>query len=260
MPTLDWIGKKAVVNHHREVPYRLLHCDKALSAGAGDGRAATLEVEKLAGKGSFGFPKDSKVIADFISLATEKDSLILDSFAGSGTTGHATLALNQADGGSRRFILVEMDENICQKVTAQRLTRVIEGYGKTAGLGGGYRFCTLGEPLFDEFGQICADVKFPDLAAHIFFTETGMPIPKRANSKTPLLGVHEGKAIYLLFNGVLGDKRPNGGNVLTGEVLRNLPTHDGPKIIYGESCRLGADRLRREGVVFKQVPYEIKVS
>jgi hypothetical protein len=75
-----------------------------------------------------------------------------------------------------------------------------------------------------------------------------------------LLGVHDGRAVYLLFNGVLGDKRPNGGNVLTGDVLRRLPTHDGPKVIYGESCRLGTDRLRREGVTFKQVPYEIKVS
>jgi adenine-specific DNA-methyltransferase len=153
-----------------------------------------------------------------------------------------------------------MDENTCRNVTAQRLTRVIEGYGDTAGLGGGYCFCTIGKPLFDEHGQIRDGVTFPDLAAHIFFTETGTPIPQRAAGKTPLLGVHEGKAIYLLFNGVLGDKRPQGGNVLTSEVLRRLPAHPGPKIVYGESSRLGAERLRREGVVFKQVPYEIKVS
>ena len=128
------------------------------------------------------------------------------------------------------------------------------------GLGGGYRFCTLGEPLFDELGQIREGVRFPDLAAHIFFTETGTPIPHRATGKTPLLGVHDGKAVYLLFNGVLGDKRPQGGNVLTGDVLRQLPTHNGPKIIYGECCRLGVERLRRAEIVFKQLPYEIKVS
>jgi DNA modification methylase len=225
-----------------------------------DGRAATLEVERLVGKGAFGFPKDSRIIAELASLATDKNSLILDSFAGSGTTGHAVLALNKADGGNRRFILVEMDENICRDVTAQRLTRVIDGYGDVAGLGGGYRFCTLGEPLFDELGQIREGVKFPDLAAHIFFTETGTPIPQRATGKTPLLGVHDGKAVYLLFNGVMGDKRPQSGNVLTGDVLRQLPAHDGTKIIYGESCRLGVERLRRAEIVFKQVPYEIKVS
>lgn len=128
------------------------------------------------------------------------------------------------------------------------------------GLGGGFRFCTLGEPLFDEEGQIRAGVKFPDLAAHIFFTETGVPIPKRASGKTPLLGVHDNKAVYLLFNGVLEDKRPRAGNVLTADVLENLPPHDGARIVYGVGCRLGPERLRRAGVIFKQVPYQIKVS
>ena len=68
------------------------------------------------------------------------------------------------------------------------------------------------------------------------------------------------EADYLLYNGVLGDKRPEGGNVLTNGVLEGLPEHDGPKVIYGEGSRLRADRLRREGIVFKQVPYGIKVS
>jgi hypothetical protein len=63
-----------------------------------------------------------------------------------------------------------------------------------------------------------------------------------------------------LFNGVIGDRRVNGGNILTGELLRKLPAHDGPKVVYGEGCRLGKPRLKREGIVFKQSPYEIKVS
>jgi site-specific DNA-methyltransferase (adenine-specific)/adenine-specific DNA-methyltransferase len=205
-------------------------------------------------------PKPTGLLRRILEIATDKDSLILDSFAGSGTTGHAVLALNQGDGGKRRFILVEMDENICRDVTAQRLTRVIDGYGDTPGLRGGYRFCTLGEPLFDEQGHIRSGVKFPDLAAHVFFTETGSPIPKRATGKTPCLGVHDGKAVYLLFNGVLEDKRPDGGNVLTANVLRDLPEHHGPKVVYGSGCRLGAPRLRRCGVVFKQVPYQIQVT
>jgi adenine-specific DNA-methyltransferase len=227
---------------------------------AGHNQEAKLEILKLFPNKPFTTPKPVRLLRRILDVGTDKESLILDSFAGSGTTGHGMMALNQADGGTRRFILVEMDENICRDVTAQRLMRVIDGDADVAGLGGGYLFCTLGEPLFDALGQIREGVKFPDLAAHIFFTETGTPIPKRTNGKTPLIGVHDGRAVYLLFNGVLGDKRPNGGNVLTGDVLRRLPTHDGPKIIYGESCRLGADRLRREGVVFKQVPYEIKVS
>ncbi len=72
--------------------------------------------------------------------------------------------------------------------------------------------------------------------------------------------MHEGNAVYLLFNGVMGDKRPQGGNVLTGSVLTKLPGHVGMKVIYGEGCRLGAARLRRAGIVFKQAPYEIQVS
>jgi adenine-specific DNA-methyltransferase len=222
--------------------------------------AGTKEQRELFGDKVFAFPKPSDLITTLVEQNTDKDSLILDSFAGSGTTGHAVLMLNQADGGKRRFILVEMDEDICRNVTAKRLTRVIDGYGETPGLGGGYRFCTLGEPLFDEMGQTRAGIAFPDLAAHIFFTETGSPIPKRATGKTPLLGVHDSKAVYLLYNGVLDDKRPNSGNVLTGEVLRELPENDGPRVVYGSGCRLGEARLRRCGVVFKQIPYQIQVS
>jgi hypothetical protein len=74
----------------------------------------------------------------------------------------------------------------------------------------------------------------------------------------PLLGVHNGLAIYLLYNGVLKDKSPRGGNVLTYELLETLPPHDGPKVIYGNGCRIGEQRLRDLGIVFKQIPYEIR--
>ncbi|MDO8631681.1 MAG: site-specific DNA-methyltransferase, partial [Phycisphaerales bacterium] len=235
----------------------------------------------------FDTPKPVRLVRRILEIATDRDSLVLDSFAGSGTTGHAVLDMNKADGGSRRFILVEMDEDICRSVTAQRLSRVIEGRPSNnregpdtviPALGSGFRFCTLGEPLFDEAGNIGESVKFCDLAAHVFFTETGSPLPKRprringshdphpssplkkGEGYSPLLGVHDGTAIYLLFNGVMGDRRANGGNVLTTEVLRKLPGHDGPKVIYGEGCRLGKARLKREGIVFRQVPYEIKVT
>jgi len=205
-------------------------------------------------------PKPLRLMKRILEVGSDKDSLILDSFAGSGTTAHAVLAQNQADGGRRRFITIEMDEAICRDVTAQRIRKAIEGYGDTPGLGGGFRFCKLGAGLFDDAGNIAGEVKFSDLAAHVFFTETGVPIPKRAKADCPLLGVHHGIAVYLLFNGILHDKRPDGGNVLTGRVLESLPSHVGPRVIYGAGCRLGAARLKRQGVVFKQVPYEIKVT
>jgi site-specific DNA-methyltransferase (adenine-specific)/adenine-specific DNA-methyltransferase len=74
-----------------------------------------------------------------------------------------------------------------------------------------------------------------------------------------LLGVHDGRAIYLLYNGILKDRSPAGGNVLTASVLEILEPHDGPRVIYGAACRLGTPRMRREGIVFKQTPYALDV-
>ena len=239
-------------------------------AEVGHNQEATKELNEIMNSADvFDNPKPVRLIRRILEIATDKDSLVLDSFAGSGTTGHAVLDLNKADGGNRRFILVEMDENICRNVAAQRLTRVINGYtnrkaeGKLVeiqGLGGGFRFCTLSEPLFDESGNIREAVAFPDLASHVFFVETGAPIPKRVTAKSPLLGTHNGAAVYLLYNGILGDKAPRGGNVLTREVLAELPPHDGPKVVYGTGCLLSPQRLKREDVTFRQIPYEVKVN
>lgn len=228
-------------------------------------------LQQIFGNKPFAYPKPLSLVRSLVRATTRRDDLVLDSFAGTATTGHAVLTLNHEDGGNRRFVLVEMDVDICRRVTGERLRRVIEGYsyerkGKridVGGTGGGFCLCGLGGPLFDEAGRIGDAVTFPDLAAHVYFAETGTPIPKPATRRTPLLGVHSGNAVYLLFNGVLGDKRPNGGNVLTSEVLRRLPKPSdqvGSRVIYGEGCRLGAARLKREGIVFKQIPYEIKVS
>ena len=201
-----------------------------------------------------------------IKLSTSKDSLVLDSFAGSGTTGHAVLSANSQDNGSRRFLLVEMESKIAQEVTSKRLTMAINGYKdklneeEIPALCGDFHYCELGPSLFDEKGRIKPEVTFKELARHVFFSETGKPLPDKAEKKFPLLGVSDGIAVYLLYNGVLKDKNPNGGNVLTVPVLQSLPAHDGPKVIYGVGCRIGAVRLIQENVTFRQIPYEIKVS
>jgi adenine-specific DNA-methyltransferase len=234
-----------------------------------DGRAATLEVEGILGAGAFPFPKDSDLLADLIGVVADDDDIVLDSFGGSGTTAHAVMKLNQAVGGSRKFILVEMDTEVCQTKTRTRLKKAAEGYtyipkkGKpssVAPLGGGFRYCELGEPLFDERGNIRSSVCFSDLARHVYFTETGEPIPATAASDSPLLGIHNGTAVYLLYNGILKDKTQRGGNVLTTNILGTLPAHDGSKVIYGKACRIDHERMRREGIVFKQLPYKLKVG
>jgi adenine-specific DNA-methyltransferase len=240
---------------------------------AGHNKEATLELKQIfQGESPFDTPKPVRLITRILQLFTNKDSLILDSFAGSGTTGHACLQLNFTDGGNRKFILVEMDNEIAERATASRLRRVVDGYvaqvslnstRTTPGLGGGFRFCKLGNPLFDKSGNIGGEVKFSDLAAHVFFADTGSPIPTRATGKTPLLGVFQDRAIYLLFNGVLGDRRPAGGNVLTHDVAHHLPAHPagaGPRVVYGEACRLGAKALEHYGITFRQVPFELKVD
>jgi len=224
-------------------------------------------IRDILGRQDFAFPKAPELVQALVAQATDPDSLILDSFAGSGTTGHAVLKQNEADGGHRRFILVELDEGIAKNVTAERVRRVTDGYmnGKgqaVAGLGGGFQFCRLStEPLFTAEGQIRPDVTFAQLAEFVWFAETGMgKVSPRETAAfdSPLLGVHAGRAIYLLYNGILKDKSAGGGNVLTGPVLESLPTFDGPKVIYAAACRLGTARLLRENITFKQTPYALE--
>ena len=222
---------------------------------------AKKEMLSFAGRDeAFETPKPERLLKRIIEIATNKDDLVMDCFAGSGTAGAVAHKMG------RRWILCEIEDQ-CLSLIGRRLKSVVEG-SDTGGVteevlwrgGGGFNYCTLGEPLFDEAGNIREHVKFSELAAHVFFSETGSPIPKQASDKTPFLGAYNGKAVYLLFNGVLGDKSIKGGNVLTNEVLRHLPNHGGTKVIYGEGCRLGAARLKREGIVFRQIPYEIRTS
>lgn len=208
-------------------------------------------------------PKPIDLIKRILLLATDENSLVLDSFAGSGTTGHAVLKQNDDDGGNRKFILVEMEEDIARSVTAERLRRVVSGYTsannkKVEGLDGGFQYCKLSEqPLFDADGAVREDVSFAQLAEFVWFAETGSGFVGKADS--PLIGVdEEGRGIYLLYNGILKDKSVNGGNVLTSKTLAALPPHDGPKIIYAAACRLGRKRLEQQGIVFKQTPYALE--
>jgi site-specific DNA-methyltransferase (adenine-specific)/adenine-specific DNA-methyltransferase len=212
-------------------------------------------------------PKPTDLFQRIFQIASKPGDLVLDSFAGSGTTGHAVLKLNAANPSEepRRFIMIELEPEVCRNITRERVRRVAEGYTNAkgeavAGLGGGFRFCELGEPLFDESGHIRETVKFGELARHVYFTETGEPLPRERVPNTPLLGVCKGLAVYLLFNGILGDKTSNGGNVLTRKVLAALPPFAGPKVIYCAGCLIGAERLAEEGITIRQTPYEIRVS
>jgi adenine-specific DNA-methyltransferase len=209
----------------------------------------------------FDTPKPERLIQRILHIATNPGDLVLDSFLGSGTAAAVAHKMG------RRYIGIEMGEHAVTHC-APRMKKVIEG--EQGGIsqavnwqgGGGYRFYRLGEAIFDEYGRINRAITFRTLAAHVWFCETRMPLTTttltEGGGKTPLLGIHNGVAYYLLFNGILGDKRPDGGNVLTGKLLEILPSHNGPKVIYGETSRLSSERLRRENITFRQIPYDIK--
>jgi hypothetical protein len=207
----------------------------------------------------FDYPKPNGLIEYLISMLGGDDFTVIDFFAGSGTTANAIVNCNLRDGGTRKYILVEWDDHIIREICAKRLALVLSQGGLSRDAQYGFRFCELGDPLFDSEGQIGELVTFKDLAHHVFFMATGEPLPDSAELKTPLLGVANGIAVYLLFNGILGDRSVNGGNILTREILASLPPHEGTRIIYGNGCRISPERLRRENIIFRQVPYEVRV-
>jgi len=229
----------------------------------GHNQDAKKEVKAFNARDVFTTPKPERLIQRVLQLATRPGDLVLDSFLGSGTTAAVAHKMG------RCWIGIEMGEHAVTHCLP-RLNAVIEGeqggISQTTGWrgGGGFRFYRLGPPVFDENGGICLDVRFPVLAAHVWFSETGYAW--NGNTRSAFLGLHDGRAYALLYNGVLGDKRPNGGNVLTRatlsllreEIARAHPDFDGPMTVYGEQSLLWDTTLARERVTFKQTPYEIK--
>ncbi|MEH2612695.1 site-specific DNA-methyltransferase [Bradyrhizobium sp. AZCC 1693] len=212
---------------------------------------------------SFATPKPERLIQRIFQVATNPGDLVLDSFLGSGTTAAVAHKMR------RRYIGVEMGEHAVTHCVP-RLKKVIGG--EQGGIsesvnwkgGGGFRFYRLGEPAFNAEGRIRDGIRFPVLAAHVWFSETGKPWSGKG--KSPLLGFHGGNAFALLYNGILGDDTPKGGNVLTRETLaiinakiaKKKSDFTGGVTVYGEASRLSADTLARKGIVFKQTPYEVK--
>lgn len=225
--------------------------------GFGTTNQMRIQLEKLNLK--FTYPKPVELIKYLVRAFTNSNDVILDSFAGSGTTAQAVLEINHEDKSLRKFISVEISDSNAVEVIQPRLKNAIDGNkkAKIEKNGGGFRFFKLGEAVFDEYGSLNSEIKFPTLAAHIWYLENKTPLQGQADS--PLLGVNNGTAYYLLYNGILGDRRPQGGNVLTSAVLNELPDIQNQKkiVIYGESCRLGATRLQQANITFKQIPYDV---
>ncbi len=232
--------------------------------------------EMFDGKTPFETPKPMELIHHLITISTSKDSIIMDSFAGSGSTAHAVLKLNSEDNGNRKFIIIEMDKNIAKNVTAERVKKAVNGYTslkgkKTEGLGGGFQYFNLSsEPLFKADGPIRSDVTFEQLAEFVWFMETGTGLNESdlksidKKNSTPYLGQYKDRAIFLLYNDILKDKSDAGGNVLNGRTLdlleEALPDFEGQRIVYGARTRFDKTKLARLNITFHQLPYELAVK
>ena len=222
---------------------------------ADDNKIAKYESKDLFSSESFATPKPERLLERILTLATNEGDLVLDSFLGSGTT----CAVAQKMG--RKYVGIEMGEHAITHCVP-RMKAVIDG--EQGGIskavnwqgGGGYTFYDLGETVFNEDGNINKNVDFKTLASHIWFSETKTPLLNF--EKSPLLGVYNGTAYYLLYNGILGDKKPDGGNVLTQKIFDTLPKFNGKKVIYGEASRMNEDKRILNNITFKQTPYDVK--
>lgn len=235
----------------------------------------TAEQVAIFGKKTFDNPKPSELVKYLCSFILndedDRSGIYLDSFAGSGTTAHAVLNLNKQDGGNRKFILVEM-EDYAETITAERVRRVMQGYGsekkKVAGTGGAFDYYTLGPRLFDEHHNLNEEVGVERIREYVWYTETRTDIhetPGQARSDnagksrsdkgkkkdTPyLLGTHEDTAYYFVYE-------KERLTVLDYDTLALLKTKAAHYVIYADNCILPQRFLEEHHITFKKIPRDI---
>lgn len=211
------------------------------------------ELKEVLGGKVFDYPKPSLLIRRVLEHATKRDSLVLDAFAGSGTTAQAVLQQNREDGGLRRFILIELSD-YADMVTAERARRVIRGYGSgesaDTGVDSGFSFYKLGPALFQDDGTLSPDITHADLARYVWATETRAPYEDLTDEHRYLLGERTGAVYYLVWE-------PKEETTLTYDLLRGLPRKGSPTVIYADRCAIAPERLDEMRVVFKRVPDQI---
>ena len=215
-------------------------------------QGASTELSKVGIK--FPTPKPSQLIERILQIATDKDSIILDSFAGSGTTAHAVLNMNKADGGNRRFILVEM-EDYADSITAERVKRVIKGYGSgknaVKGTGGDFSFYEIGPTLLLPNGDLNETVDTQKIREYVYYMETKEPVPVTGKPDEPyFLGLCRNTAYYFYYE-------RDTVTTLDHAFLSAVKTHADGYTIYADLCVIPPDVLRANHVTFKKIPRDI---
>lgn len=211
----------------------------------------------VAQEGSIIFPngkKPLKLIERVINAVCNNNSIILDSFAGSGTTAHAVLNLNNKDKGNRKFILIELEE-YANNITAERVKQVIKGYGEgikaTAGTGGSFDFYELGQPLFLENGNLNEFVGIEKIRQYVFYTETKTPLaPIKHTDNNYFLDKHNDTAYYFHY-------KFEEITTLDHAFLATMKTKAEQYVIYADNCLLTSDFMTKHNIIFKKIPRDI---
>jgi adenine-specific DNA-methyltransferase len=197
-------------------------------------------------KAKFDYPKPSRLIQRIIQIATNPGDIVLDSFAGSGTTAHAVLKQNLRDSGNRRFILVET-ENYAESITAKRVKRIIDGYGATEGTGGGFSYYELGERLLSDDGNLNENVDAERIREYVWYTETKAAY---TSNDTPYFLDEKSDTAYWFYY------ERGEATTLDVEFLKRLQA-TGRYVIYADMCALSAADLERFTITFRKISRDI---
>ncbi len=224
--------------------------------------SGTTLLRQILGGGVFPQPKPVELIHYILQMIRDKNAIILDSFAGSGTTAHAVLQLNKEDGGKRKFILIESEDYV-EKVTAERVKRIIKGIKNSKdknlqkGLQGTFSFFELGKPI--EMEDILSGKNLPpyqELARYIFYTATGEEFDeKKINEKKQFIGETGEYEVYLFYN---PDVEYLKKTALTLERAKALGTFKGKRrLVFAPTKYLDNNQLNELRIDFAQLPFEI---
>ncbi|MDA8014945.1 MAG: site-specific DNA-methyltransferase [Gammaproteobacteria bacterium] len=233
----------------------------------GSTRQANAELRAILGRGEFANPKPSKLVRAVIDLVAKEDSIILDSFAGSATTAHAVLALNKSDGGNRKFILVEC-ENYADKITAERVRRVIKGVSTAkdpalkAGLGGRFTYCTLGEEINAE--KMLTGENLPDyetLARHLVWLNTGDSPKNITQRKDGFFYETNSRLYHLIYEPNLEFLR-SADSALDGDradrIAKKVAEKGKPAVVFAAAKYVGQKELTKMNITFAALPFAVE--
>ena len=239
-------------------PYLKIYLDKSEGqvsnnwlddVGVNEDAADIMRMMKL----GFNFSKPYTLVERLIKLCCTKDSIILDSFAGSGTTAHAVLNLNNNDSGKRKFILVEMLD-YAEETTAERLRNVILGYGtgknKVEGISGDFTYYELGQPLFKDDKNLNEEVPEEEIRKYVYYMETKKPLDTDRADDPYLLGKNNDTAYYFYY-------KKDEITTLNHEFLSTINTKATEYIIYADKCVLAQEVMEKFNIVFKKIPRDI---